>query len=328
CNVEHVAKVCASFLICPTQTINTWTGKAFAREAITWAQLWHQNILPLCRIARIGRQLAFVSPWAVNGNLKDYLSENPGTNRLLLCLDTAAGMEYLHQNNIVHGNLKGSNVLIDSAGRAALGGFGISGLANPQIFERNTQSTMASKGGTVRWQAPELRMVNEDLSDGVCNTKEGDVYAWACVCYEVNACQPLLLPTLNLQQIFTGHDPFHEFPNQMSVMLSVLRDRKPTRPEASDAAWHKHGLTQQMWRLMEECWASQASKRPSASAVVTRLKKIVGPDTREPGEWTDGATMRSRRGEEAGDVRDVKFWEDLISLLTRLVPGLKERYTT
>ncbi|KAG6882007.1 hypothetical protein C0993_012222, partial [Termitomyces sp. T159_Od127] len=198
------------------------------------------------------------------------------------------------------------NVVIDSFGRAALCDFGLSSTTDAQILKWSMQSILATKGGMVRWQAPEL-LVEQDDSSGK-NTKESDVYAWA--------------------SIFTGRAPYYKISKPVSMALSILRGKTPTRPENSDAAWREHGLREWMWGLMEECWAFKASERPSASAVVARLKENTGPDTREPGEWTDGVTMRSRRGVEAGDVRDVKFWEDLDSLLTRIVPGLKEGNTT
>ncbi|KAG6865628.1 hypothetical protein C0993_007899, partial [Termitomyces sp. T159_Od127] len=59
-------------------------AKMHAKEAILWAQLLHPNILPFFGLARIESQLAFVSPWALNGNLVNYLVHNPHVNRLLL----------------------------------------------------------------------------------------------------------------------------------------------------------------------------------------------------------------------------------------------------
>ena len=58
--------------------------KVYAREAILWAQLSHPNILPFYGLIKLGPRLAFVSRWATNGNLEEYLTDNPGTNRLLL----------------------------------------------------------------------------------------------------------------------------------------------------------------------------------------------------------------------------------------------------
>ncbi|KAH0584924.1 hypothetical protein H2248_008197 [Termitomyces sp. 'cryptogamus'] len=98
-------------------------AKVYAREAILWGQLSHPNILPFYGLLRFGPRIAFVSRWATNGNLEEYLAHNPDVNRILLCLDTAAGVEYLHNNDIVHGDLKGLNVLIDGSGRACLGDF-------------------------------------------------------------------------------------------------------------------------------------------------------------------------------------------------------------
>lgn len=46
-----------------------------------------------------------------------------------------------------------------------------------------TSNAVGSTGGTTRWQAPEL---NDPENDHPAhNTKESDVYAWSCVCYEV-----------------------------------------------------------------------------------------------------------------------------------------------
>ncbi|KAG6867197.1 hypothetical protein C0993_005852 [Termitomyces sp. T159_Od127] len=280
-----------------TQSHVEHMAKVYAKEAIAWAQLLHPNILPFFGLARIESQLAFVSPWALNGNLVNYLVHNPHVNRLLLCLDTAAGMEYLHENDIVHGNLKGYNVVIDSFGRAALCDFGLSSTTDAQILKWSMQSIVASKGGMVRWQAPEL-LVEQDDSSGK-NTKESDVYAWA--------------------SIFTGRAPYYKISKPMSMALSILQGKTPTRPENSDAAWREHGLREWMWGLMEECWALQAIERPSASAVVARLKN-AGPDTRGPGEWMDGVAMTFRTEEGVGNVEDMTFWEELDSVLARVVP--------
>ncbi|KAG6883415.1 hypothetical protein C0993_006293 [Termitomyces sp. T159_Od127] len=277
-------------------------AKVYAKEAIAWAQLSHPNILPFFGLARIGSQLAFVSPWAVNGNIVDYLVNNPHVNRLLLCADTAAGMEYLHENDIVHGDLKGYNVVIDSFGRAALCDFGLSSTTDPQILQWSMQSIMPSKGGAVRWQAPELSVEQDDPSEQN-NTKESDVFAWATVCYE----------------IFIGRVPYHKITNSTMVLLDIMQGIKPPCPEDSNAAWHKHGLSQQMWGLMEECWEFEASKRPSASDVVARLKENTGFDKRKHGEWTEGLAMRFRQGEGVGDVGDVAFWEELDLLLARVI---------
>ncbi|KAG6902397.1 hypothetical protein C0995_000602 [Termitomyces sp. Mi166 len=279
----------------------------YAREAILWAQLSHPNILPFYGLVQLGSRLSFVSRWATNGNLEDYLAGNPGaTYRLLLCLDTAAGVEYLHKNDIVHGDLKGLNVLIDSSGRAALGDFGLASVTDPQILKWSTQSSIASKGGTARWQAPEL-LPPEDTSEKVYNSKESDVFAWANVCYE----------------IFTGHHPYYEITKATSVMLSIMQGKTPTRPQDGDPAWLEHGLNDRIWDLMKDCWNFQPSERPNMTIVVLRLDSEKPLDSRPPGEWAEKVAMHFRNAQNAELVRDMlPFWEELESLLSRIVSGI------
>ncbi|KAH0580488.1 hypothetical protein H2248_001987 [Termitomyces sp. 'cryptogamus'] len=280
-------------------------AKIYAREAILWAQLCHPNILPFYGLVQIGSRLAFVSRWATNGNLEDYLtSENPdANNRLLLCLDTAAGVEYLHTNDIVHGDLKGVNVLVDSSGRAALGDLGLASVTDPQILKWTTQSSVASKGGTVRWQAPEL-LDSEDRSEKIHNTKASDVFAWGSVCYE----------------IFTGSVPYHQHRNQTTVMLSIQRGDTPRRPEDSDPAWIRHGLTDNVWNLMRNCWAFDPSKRPDMTRVISRLEVEKMVDFRLRGEWDDKVGMWFRNAQDGSEGAMDLFWEELDLLIKRVVP--------
>ena len=48
-----------------------------------WKRLSSPNILPLIG-AHIGDQLVVVSEWMKNGNIKEYIQQNPHVNKLLL----------------------------------------------------------------------------------------------------------------------------------------------------------------------------------------------------------------------------------------------------
>ena len=78
------------------------------------------------------------------------------------------------------------NVLVDPAGRARVADFGLSAVNDPKIAHWTSHSAANSKGGTTRWQAPELNEGDEVVH----NSEESDIYAWSCVCYEVNAHVP------------------------------------------------------------------------------------------------------------------------------------------
>jgi hypothetical protein len=51
--------------------------------------------------------------------------------------------------------------------------------------------------GTLRWQAPELLNPESDEGDGR-NSMPSDVYAFACVCYEVKIYHTFRLEVINL----------------------------------------------------------------------------------------------------------------------------------
>ena len=63
--------------------------EAFSKEAILWAQLSHPNVLPFCGIyCPKGDQVALVSPWMEQGNVREYLNRNPAVLRLPLVCTT------------------------------------------------------------------------------------------------------------------------------------------------------------------------------------------------------------------------------------------------
>ncbi|KAJ7915743.1 heme peroxidase [Mycena leptocephala] len=114
-----------------------------------------------------------------NGNIMKFLEINkPATGvRLSLILDVALGLQYLHQENVIHGDLKALNILVTPSGKACIADFGVSSITHAMTLLFTT-STANGRGGTARYQAPEL-------FQGGRNHFGSDVYAFACVCYEV-----------------------------------------------------------------------------------------------------------------------------------------------
>ena len=70
------------------------------------------------------------------------------------------------------------NVLVTPAGRACLADFGLTTVIDESQSVGMNRST-TKMGGTTRWQAPEL------FHGGRYDRKAADIYAFACVCYEV-----------------------------------------------------------------------------------------------------------------------------------------------
>lgn len=133
------------------------------REIGNSAGLRHCNILPVYGYSLgFGPLVAIVTPWADNGSLARYLKQHGDTlsTRARFCIlrDVIAGLQYLHVNNIAHGDLTSPNVLIDRHGTACLADFGLS----------MTLSAAASWTSTLQgifpWMAPKLFKETEDGS--------------------------------------------------------------------------------------------------------------------------------------------------------------------
>ncbi|KAG6835339.1 hypothetical protein H0H93_002524, partial [Arthromyces matolae] len=239
--------------------------RQISNEVLLWGQLRHPNIAPIQGIFHSDDRVFMVSPWMANGDVRMYLSSNPDVPRAPLVMDVGSGLQYLHENSIIHGDLKGPNILIDSAGRAYITDLGISSVTGSHIIGWNYHKPVTSKGGSVRWQAPELFS-----PDNTSNSMESDVYAWGCVCFEVKL-MAFAFPGLNTDirlQILTGLVPFSHMQNDFAVMMHVSSGGRPARPEHLNSIF---GMTDEMWPLMEQCWDADPRKRPSSRDIVYRL---------------------------------------------------------
>ncbi|KAL0563578.1 hypothetical protein V5O48_018487 [Marasmius crinis-equi] len=148
------------------------------REVLVWAQLDHKNIAPfkgVCLLAEGPGWPCFVSPLMDQGDLVEFLKKNPSIDPELqynLALDVASGLAYLHSRGIIHCDIRGVNILIDSENNACI-----------TDFDQSRITSITPTGHCeveVRWLAPELLAGSGDAS------LSSDVYAYAYVCYEAS----------------------------------------------------------------------------------------------------------------------------------------------
>ncbi|KAG6849477.1 hypothetical protein H0H93_008058 [Arthromyces matolae] len=240
--------------------------KALSREIVPWAQICHPNVLPFYGIILLDDEcdrFGIVSPFLENGNVIDFLEVNPAADRRSLIHGVASGMRHLHDCGIVHGDIKGRNILVTDSEppRAVLADFGFatiidaSGLKSPQL------SSNAVEGGTPRFEAPELFNPNIPYR----RTVASDVYAFSMASYE----------------ILSGDIPF---PNKrdVHVMVMVAEGKRPNRPIGE--LYLNRGLDDSMWTLMQDCWAQDSNSRPSSRHILERLS--IGPGLGvDGGDW-------------------------------------------
>ncbi|KAM7509416.1 hypothetical protein LguiA_019869 [Lonicera macranthoides] len=91
----------------------------FWKEAHILGQLHHPNIVALYGVVTDGpfTSLATVTEYMVNGSLKQVLRRKDRTidrrKRMIIAMDAAFGMQYLHEKSIVHFDLKSHNFLVN-----------------------------------------------------------------------------------------------------------------------------------------------------------------------------------------------------------------------
>ena len=104
----------------------------------------------------------------------------------------------------------------------------------------------------MRWMSPELLDPIQFGFGGGRPTKESDRYAVGMVIYEVLSGQaPLALH------------------NRYIVSSKIIEGERPGRPSGAEAA----SFTDDLWRILEQCWSAQPQARPTTELVLEYLER-------------------------------------------------------
>src|SRR5215467_7274232 len=144
--------------------------RRFIREADLMASLDNPHLVPIygsgeCQVDGL-TQYYIVMPFMAGGTLRARIRRSPlSLAEACECLqEIGPALDYIHSQNVVHRDIKSSNVLLDADGRYYLADFGIA-----RITADVTQFTRTGNVlGTVDYIAPELFEVNhkaDALSD-------------------------------------------------------------------------------------------------------------------------------------------------------------------
>lgn len=219
----------------------------FWREADILSKLHHPNVVAFYGVVQDGPggMLATVTEFMVNGSLRHVLLSKERQldyrKRLIIAMDAAFGMEYLHSKNIVHFDLKCDNLLVNLKDPqrpiCKVGDFGLSKI------KRNTLVTGGVRG-TLPWMAPEL--LNGSSSKV---SEKVDVFSFGIVLWE----------------ILTGEEPYANMYYGAIIGGIVNNTLRPAVPSDCDSEWKL---------LMEQCWAPDPLARPSFTEITRRLRAM------------------------------------------------------
>nr|GMD78840.1 serine/threonine-protein kinase STE20-like isoform X2 [Ipomoea batatas] len=219
----------------------------FWKEAHILGRLHHPNIVALYGVVTDGptNNLATVTEYMVNGSLKQVLRKRDRTidcrKRLIIAMDAAFGMEYLHQKNVVHFDLKSHNFLVNMRDPqrpvCKIGDLGLS---------KVKRRTLVSGGvrGTIPWMAPELLNGESMVSEKV------DVYSFGIVMWE----------------LLIGEEPYSNMRAEEIICGIIKGSLRPEIPNWCNPAWRS---------LMERCWSSDLKARPAFSDIAKELRAMA-----------------------------------------------------
>lgn len=146
----------------------------FKREAQTIAQMQHPHILPIHDFGEHEGSLYIVMRYVIGGSLEDMMRDGPLAPEVVLRLGDAIGgaLDYAHENNVIHLDLKPPNILLDSAKSPYLADFGLATVLDPQGRARNPG------GGTMLYMAPE-QFVSETID------QSADIYSFTIMLFHM-----------------------------------------------------------------------------------------------------------------------------------------------
>ena len=199
----------------------------------------HPNIISFYGFAHNHPETIIVTALAKNGSLYDHLytkSNKPSAQQSLQwARHIAYGMAHVHKLELVHRDLKSSNVLFTNNMEAQICDFGTS-----RPMENTTYASKAK--GTWRWMAPEV--ANEDAVCKMC-----DVFSFSMVVWE----------------LMEHKVPFHDS-KELRASMRIVNGERPRFL----SPWPKY-LTD----LIEAGWSHNPHDRPSFADIVTSLENEV-----------------------------------------------------
>ena len=234
----------------------------FDREGRLIASLSHPNIVSIYDFDHVASETEplhyMVMPFISGPSLKERLEDLNTRGELMALSDIvrlveqiAAALDYAHDRDMVHRDIKPGNILFDESGNALLTDFG---LARMTFGERLTQSGVTS--GTPAYMSPEQGV-------GEPGDRRSDLYSLGIILHE------LLTGALP----FTADSSLGLLMKHINEPLPSLRERNPDLPPEVEAV------------VFRATAKDPTSRYPTAGALAAELRaavvdRVVSQETR------------------------------------------------
>ncbi|KAH9655009.1 serine/threonine-protein kinase STY46 [Citrus sinensis] len=222
------------------ERINSDMQKEFAQEVFIMRKVRHKNVVQFIGACTKPPSLCIVTEFMSGGSVYDYLHKLKGVFKLpsllKVAIDVSKGMNYLHQNNIIHRDLKAANLLMDENEVVKVADFGVARV-------KAQSGVMTAETGTYRWMAPEV--IEHKPYD-----HKADVFSFGIVLWE----------------LLTGKLPYEYLTPLQAAVGVVQKGLRPTIPKNSQP---------KLAELLERCWQQDPALRPDFSEIIEILQQIA-----------------------------------------------------
>ncbi|ELP89029.1 serine-threonine protein kinase, putative [Entamoeba invadens IP1] len=193
-------------------------------------------------------QVSMVIQFFVLGALGEYLRDTkedflrlPYKLKVRMLFDTARGMEFLHENKIMHLDLKPDNLLVNSLDFNSACTIKITDFGTSRFTKKSINNSDDKGLGTPIYAAPETF---QDVY-----TNAGDVYSFAITAWE----------------LFYQEEPYMHFKSIFEIKKSVQEGKRLEIDQKMPVLYRK---------LVEQCWKQNGCERPTFDLITKSLVKI------------------------------------------------------
>ncbi|KAG0587202.1 hypothetical protein KC19_2G147800 [Ceratodon purpureus] len=258
--VEWLGLICAKKEFPNVDSTNVEVVDSFMREVRTLVALHHPHIVKLLSTSMLESKPSFIMelmPMSLSSFIQEL--EKKGMSGKMpfdiaatieMMLQIALGMQYLHEQGIVHRDLKSANILVAPSTHPQLRSEGYAdiklmdfGLAKMKVAGL-VEPTVTYRGSTRHVSPEAVDMLPSQRIDW----RKADVFSFGITCSE----------------ILTGETPYSR---EMSSLIrqKVKGGLRPTLPSACPPY---------LAELIKTCWAENPEERPSFEEIVHSLTRF------------------------------------------------------
>ncbi|KAJ3550500.1 hypothetical protein NMY22_g431 [Coprinellus aureogranulatus] len=239
------------------------------REYEVWGRLQHPNVQRLegLVLTNLLPSPGLVSDYKPLGDLLNFAQKNLPFDRLAMALGIAYGLQYLHSEKVVHGDLTPTNILISQAEDGNTYIPLITDFGKARVDGQSGYTTNMNNSFFVAARPPELLGHND--SNPATNK---EVLSFASDVYSLS---------MILLYVLTDIEPYTKEGGGLRLLGNILDERQPLRP-----CPQKYPLLDEShvfcWAIMQECWKPTPAERISSRKVYEHLCERSAPISSGP----------------------------------------------